>query len=62
MSRGTHPYAADGENDLIRYRVRRGEHNLAKVVEEEDPVACDLVKRMLAHDPLHRPSAGELLR
>ena len=61
MSRGTHPYAANGEDELIHYRVRRGEHDLAKV-EEEDPVACDLVKRMLAHEPLHRPSAGELLR
>ena len=61
MSRGIHPYAADGHVNMIHHRVRKGMHDLAQV-EEEDPVACDLVKRMLAHDPLHRPSAGELLR
>ena len=61
MSRGTHPYAADRKFVLAHHRIMNGEHDLAKV-EKEDPVACDLVKHMLAHDQQNRPSAGELLR
>ena len=61
MSRGTHPYAADGKFSLVDDNIMTGKHDLAKV-EKEDPVACDLVKQMLAHDPHNRPSARKLLR
>ena len=59
MSRGTHPYEVDGEYDLVHHNVRQGQYNLSKV---EDPVACDLVEKMLAHEPKDRLPAGELLR
>ena len=61
MSRGIHPYAADGKFIKTHSRIVKGKDDLS-AVEKQDPVACDLVKRMLAHDPLERPSAGELLR
>ena len=59
MSRGIHPYAADGKFIKTHERIVDGDYDLSAV---EDSVACDFVKCMLAHDPYKRPSAGELIR
>ena len=59
MSRGTHPYGKHGEHHLIHSNVKDGKYDLAKV---KDPVACDLVEKMLAHEQEDRLPAGELLR
>ena len=60
MSRRSHPYTGDdGAWTLITHNVQRGHFDLSDV---EDPVACDLVKHMLAHEQSARPTAKELLR
>ena len=59
MSGGIHPYAADGSRIKAQTRIVDGDYDLSAV---DDPVACDLVKHMLAPKPRERPSAGELLR
>ena len=59
MSRGTHPYAADGRFSRANSNIVDGNYDLSAV---DDPVACDLVKHMLAHEPTERPSARDLLR
>ena len=60
MSGGIHPYAPeDGRLDKTQTRIIDGDYDLSAV---DDPVACDLVKHMLAPEPSKRPSAGELLR
>ncbi|KAI0208276.1 Serine/threonine-protein kinase ppk4 [Lamellibrachia satsuma] len=58
MSRGTHPYAADGRFSRANSNIVDGNYDLSAF---EDPVACDLVKHMLAHEPRERPSARDLL-
>ena len=59
MSGGIHTYAPDGRLDKAQTRIMDGDYDLSAL---DDPVACDLVKHMLAPEPRERPSAGELLR
>ena len=59
MSRGIHPYAADGKFIKTHNRIVKGKYDLSDV---EDTVACDLVEQMLAHEPSERPPARKLLR
>ena len=59
MSRGIHPYAADGKFIKAHGRIVDGDYDLSAV---EDTVACDLVEQMLAHEPSERSPAQKLLR
>ena len=59
ISKRTHPYEVDGDTSIVPYRVRKGKFDLSAV---NDPVACDLIEQMLAHEPQARPPAKELLR
>ena len=59
ISRGSHPYATDGDWSMTQLNVRTGEFDLSDI---DDPMACDLVKQMLAHEQSSRPPAKELLR
>ena len=59
MSRGNHPYEENDELDMVEHNIKIGKYELSEV---KDPVACDLVEKMLAHEPEDRLSAEELLR
>ena len=55
LTRGLHPYNA---HTIVEMKIRKGEPDLSAV---SDPVALDMLKKMLPANPKERSSAASLL-
>ena len=57
LTKGKHPYDARAADEIER-KIRKGEPDLSAVT---DPVALDMLKKMLPANPKERSSAASLL-
>jgi len=59
---GEGPYVARSNTDWITAHLRQEPRDLRSLRPDVDPATADLLKRCLAKEPMHRPSAADVVR
>jgi len=59
---GDGPYVARSNTDWITAHLRQEPRDLRSLRPDVDPTIADLLKRCLAKEPMHRPSAADVVR